>query len=203
MTHYLRTRHDAIMIGVGTAVADEPVLNSRLEEAIGNLALQPRPVVVDPRCRWSFNRSTSMIAAALAGRGRAPWVLYAHGSPPQEQVHVLQACGGKYIHVPCGPTTQEMPWEQVLSTLTDQHIHSVMIEGGGTVINSLLALQARGAGVVDSIIVTIAPVFLGDGGVVVRPTRPVDETHAGLRLQQVRHLMLGDDIVICGLVGVK
>ncbi|EHK99335.1 putative 5-amino-6-(5-phosphoribosylamino)uracil reductase [Glarea lozoyensis 74030] len=59
MTHYLRSRHDAILIGVGTAVADNPSLNCRIEGVGGyggeGLEGQPRPIVLDPRARWEVN----------------------------------------------------------------------------------------------------------------------------------------------------
>ena len=64
MTHYLRSRHDAILIGVGTAVADNPSLNCRLEGVGGyggrNLEGQPRPVVVDPTARWDFSEDSKI-----------------------------------------------------------------------------------------------------------------------------------------------
>lgn len=45
-THYLRSRHDAILIGVGTVLADNPSLDCRLEGLTG-MTRQPRPVVLD------------------------------------------------------------------------------------------------------------------------------------------------------------
>ena len=50
MTHFLRTRHDAILIGSGTAIADNPTLNSRLNDTTGRRPeRQPRPVILDRR----------------------------------------------------------------------------------------------------------------------------------------------------------
>ena len=73
-----------------------------------------------------------------------------------------------------------------------------MIEGGGAVINGLLA--PSNIGFVDTVIVTIAPVWLGKGGVQVCP----DERDRGgnkvpvARLRDVKWVPLGDDVVVCG-----
>src|SRR4051812_7789929 len=52
MTHYLRSKHDAILVGVGTAIADDPGLNCRLHGVGGyggqGLEGQPRPLILDP-----------------------------------------------------------------------------------------------------------------------------------------------------------
>ncbi|KAJ8108835.1 hypothetical protein ONZ43_g6305 [Nemania bipapillata] len=73
-----------------------------------------------------------------------------------------------------------------------------MIEGGGAVINSLLG---ENADLVDSVIVTIAPVWLGEGGVVVSPprtTRGADRPVA--RLSDTKWVPLGEDVVLCGRI---
>jgi 2,5-diamino-6-(ribosylamino)-4(3H)-pyrimidinone 5'-phosphate reductase len=79
-----------------------------------------------------------------------------------------------------------------------------MVEGGGAVINSLLA--AGNIPLVNSVIVTIAPTWLGKGGVVVSPDRPGGEngTVPAARLGSVKWCPLGEDVVLCGRpTGVK
>ncbi len=83
-----------------------------------------------------------------------------------------------------------------------------MVEGGGAVINSLLARPAGGGdgvggrGVVNSVIVTVAPVWLGRGGVVVSPPRDEGRQDKEVaRLKDVRWLPLGEDVVLCGRLG--
>jgi 2,5-diamino-6-(ribosylamino)-4(3H)-pyrimidinone 5'-phosphate reductase len=72
-----------------------------------------------------------------------------------------------------------------------------MIEGGAGVINSLL--QPEYFEVIDSVIVTIAPVWLGQGGVVVSPARS-DERKAAVRLADVSWKQFGQDVVMCGKI---
>jgi 2,5-diamino-6-(ribosylamino)-4(3H)-pyrimidinone 5'-phosphate reductase len=89
----------------------------------------------------------------------------------------------------------------VLEVLAREGIVSVMIEGGGEVINSLL--EPAGNAFVDSVIVTIAPTWLGQGGVVVSPPRSVGEDGKPaepVRLMDVTWCPLGEDVVLCGRI---
>jgi 2,5-diamino-6-(ribosylamino)-4(3H)-pyrimidinone 5'-phosphate reductase len=87
--------------------------------------------------------------------------------------------------------------------LKREGLDSVMVEGGASVINSLL--DARGTGdqaggaFVDSVIVTIAPVYLGDQGPLVGPPRGADAgSDALVRLTDVKWQGMGADVVMCG-----
>ena len=82
----------------------------------------------------------------------------------------LDRLGGEYITLfddggSQQPTSNQMPWPTILRTLKAKGIDSVMIEGGATVINTLLMMPE----LVDVCIVTIAPTWLGSGGVNVAP----------------------------------
>jgi 2,5-diamino-6-(ribosylamino)-4(3H)-pyrimidinone 5'-phosphate reductase len=292
MTHYLRFRHDAILIGVGTANADDPGLNCRIEGAGGyaeeipaddndnnntqkkgpapdpviqaltegassdpelkNLMKvvamsqsspeqreifqshldrisdkhaaeeaerirrqqktlhQPRPIVVDPKASWVLHERSKIIQLVKQGKGKAPYVLVSKTtSPPQKARDILEKYGGKYIALdPMGSSgddacPQHFDWNTILDVLyTQEKITSLMIEGGGSIINSLLSEQ-RYSGLIDSVIVTIAPTWLGQGGVVVSPNRRVDENGCAIpasRLTDVKWYPFGEDVVLCGRI---
>lgn len=206
MTHYLRSRHDAILIGVGTAFADNPSLNCRIDGAGGyggeGLQGQPRPIVLDPAARWDFTAGHKIFELARSGRGRAPYIVTALASPPRGRVEILEGAGGKFITVDSASTGSNKcrwEWRDVLTALAKEGLRSVMIEGGGTVINSLL--QPANFSLVNSVIVTIAPTWLGVGGVVVSPPRRRDEEGnpmAAARLYHVQWHPFGEDVVMCG-----
>ena len=205
MTHFLRTRHDAICVGVGTAIADDPGLNSRLESA--TIETQPRPIVIDPHGRWHLSESTRVLRLARDGKGLAPFIITVQ-QPPASLRELLEAHGGKYIVMsPTAhsdgdhfkPSPKRFLWKDVFGCVAAEGLRSIMIEGGGDIINSIL--EAPNYDLVDSVIVTIAPTWLGQGGVVVSPPRMVDG--AGLptpavRLSNVSWHPLGEDVVLCG-----
>ncbi|GAB1318963.1 2,5-diamino-6-(ribosylamino)-4(3H)-pyrimidinone 5'-phosphate reductase [Madurella fahalii] len=201
MTHFLRTRHAAILIGASTAVADDPSLNSRLAGLTG-LGRQPRPVVLDPRGRWAVHAGSKVVGVAREGKGLAPFVLVAPGTVVEEgRRKVLEGVGGKFVTLEARGSEGRFQWADVLALLEREGLGSVMIEGGGEVINSLLA--PPGNELIDSVIVTIAPTWLGQGGVVVSPPRTVGEDGTPappVRLTDVSWCPLGEDVVLCGRI---
>ncbi|KAK7956210.1 riboflavin biosynthesis protein Rib7 [Apiospora aurea] len=184
MTHYLRSRHAAICVGVGTALADDPGLNCRIAPSSDAddqpLPLrQPRPIIIDPHQRWAFTSESKVLQLARAGRGLAPYILIAAAGPdpPAERRRLLEALGGKYISLgdassPASPSPFAMDWRDILRAVRAEGLDSIMVEGGGQVISSLLG--APNAQLIDSVIITIAPTWLGAGSVFVSPARRLD-----------------------------
>lgn len=132
----------------------------------------------------------------------APWIITAT-EPSETKAEVLRAAGGEYIVLPSREQggTQTIPWATIFEELQRRKIMSVMIEGGGAVINSLLS--SFNTHLIDSVIVTIAPTWLGLGGVVVSPPRTVEhgrELSPVTRLKHTQWHQLGDDVVLCGVL---
>lgn len=207
MTHYLRTRHDAILIGVGTALADDPALNARLFGAGGFGGVgwdsQPRPVVIDPHARWHLTPQSKILQAVARGEAKAPWIIIAPGFAIEpSRLELLKFYGGRYLGLPDLEKGYRASWEAIFRALAAEGIRSVMVEGGGVVINELL--QGEYGAFVKSVVVTVAPVYLGTGGVVVCPTRNVDlggRVREVVRFREVRWGCVGGDGVMCGMVG--
>ncbi|KAI8633326.1 bacterial bifunctional deaminase-reductase [Xylariaceae sp. FL1651] len=246
MTHYLRSRHDAICIGVGTAIADDPGLNCRLaaagpgpkrgsigehvdvdggtDEGVGGggggggnerasdgvTDRQPRPIIVDPHLRWDFTADSKVMRLARAGKGLAPYIVTLEREPAAPKKKLLGELGGKFIfllphqaqstdvaHSAEGSHPQRFDWRAILSAVRAEGLRSIMIEGGGEVINSLLG---EDTGLVDSVIVTIAPTWLGQGGVVVSPSRKASADRPVARLTDTAWMPLGEDVVLCGRI---
>ncbi|KAK3933422.1 dihydrofolate reductase-like domain-containing protein, partial [Diplogelasinospora grovesii] len=147
MTHYLRSRYDGILVGVGTAIADDPALNCRIAGVGGyggpGLAGQPRPIVVDPEGRWKFSSESRMIKVAREGRGLGPWIVTCRGvggesgeegMERRKRREVLEAVGGRYIVVDwsggCKEGKRQFDWGEILRVLRAEGLTRVMIEGG-------------------------------------------------------------------------
>ncbi|KAI2486994.1 RibD Pyrimidine reductase [Pyrenophora tritici-repentis] len=202
MTHFLRSRYDAILIGAGTAIADNPSLNCRLEGVGGygseGLVGQPRPVVVDPHGRWQFNEESKVLRLAKEGKGKAPYIVTST-NPPADRRATLENVGGKFLFL--GLSARDVSqagssWHIILDALKQEGIGSVMIEGGGFVINDFLG-PSPAYSLVNSVIVTIAPTWLGKGGVQVCPDGGRERLPM-TRLRYVKWIPLGEDVVLCG-----
>ncbi|KAA8650034.1 RibD family protein [Aspergillus tanneri] len=206
MTHYLRSRHDAILIGVGTVLADNPGLNCRLEGAGGFGGLgrmwQPRPVVIDPTGRWPIHSDCRMLRTAMEGKGKAPWVVVSPGAQihPQRLI-MLKGYGGDFLRIVEYNQRWRLRWEGILRALASEGIKSIMIEGGGMVLSELL--NPEYTEFIDSIIVTVAPTYLGSGGVGVSPDSKRDKQgkpNAALNPRDVKWMPLGQNVIMCGKI---
>ncbi|KAF6843935.1 2,5-diamino-6-ribosylamino-4(3H)-pyrimidinone 5'-phosphate reductase [Colletotrichum musicola] len=201
MTHHLRRHHAAILVGVGTVIADDPGLNCRMDGA--DLDAQPRPIVLDPRGRWDFTENSKVFEITRAGNGLAPFILVGTASVDSAKRAILEAHGGKYITLETRQeTTSRFDWPSVLYALHVEGLHSVMIEGGGQIINSLL--HPNNQRLVDTAIVTVAPTWLGRGGVVVSPERVHGSDGLPMpaaRVTGAAWRQFGEDIVLCGQLG--
>ena len=185
-THALRARHDAILIGVGTVVADDPELRVRLADGPS-----PQPVIVDSRVR------TPNEARLLSGGGRPVWIAateLAPGNREQEaRVARIRADGRRIIDCPALPNGW-VDLQALLRRLGAEGVENVMVEGGARIITSFLAAR-----LVDYAFVTIAPQFLG-GLPAVDPSARAGVPSEVARLTGVVSCRLGEDLVLGGEV---
>ena len=137
--HRLRNEHDAVMVGAGTLRADNPSLNTRIDG--GRDAL---PVILDTELSVSAD-------ARVMTAGRRPVIYHADG------IQSDAALAADTVAVP----RAESGWLALGSVFKDlQHrgVHSVLVEGGGQLIRSLLD-----HGMVDRIELFIAGKILAGG----------------------------------------
>jgi 3,4-dihydroxy 2-butanone 4-phosphate synthase/GTP cyclohydrolase II len=141
LTHQLRANHDAILVGIGTVLADDPRLTVRLVPG-----KQPQPVVVDGRLRFPLN-------ARLRHHPKPPLIVTTLQADPARQA-VLEAAGLVVCRV---EETRDgrVSLPALLAKLAEQGIGTVMVEGGAQIITSFLAAQ-----LVDQMVITIAPRLL-------------------------------------------
>ncbi|TAQ84563.1 hypothetical protein B7494_g7110 [Chlorociboria aeruginascens] len=200
MSHYLRSRHDAILVGVGTAMADNPGLNTRFAEDGANIVgfeKEPRPLILDPRGRWRADEGGKLFELARRGEGRAVcWVTgeEGEGEGGKEMRKVVEEYGGYVI-----PAARYLPdggldWEFLLGKLRGRGIESLMIEGGGKVIQDLMRI--RNQRLVSSVIVTVGATYFGQGGVEISPLRTGEDKE--VRLRDVQWMGVSGDGVMVG-----
>jgi GTP cyclohydrolase II len=176
LTHELRAAHDAILVGIGTVLADNPRLNVRLVSGD-----DPRPIVVDSRLRIPHHVN-------LLDSGRAIW-LAATPAAPGEAEEELNARGAEVLRMPALPNGW-VDLGALLKRLDDLGVRDVLVEGGARILTSFLE-----SGLVDYLVVTISPRFVG--GVRALSSREL----AGYpRLRGWRAERVGEDLVLAGEV---
>jgi diaminohydroxyphosphoribosylaminopyrimidine deaminase/5-amino-6-(5-phosphoribosylamino)uracil reductase len=177
--HALRGRHDAVMVGVGTVLADDPALTCRLPGYRANPVVR---VVADSHLR------TPLTAALVITAAEAPtWLLIRDGTA-RERRRALADLGVTLIEVAGAETGVDAV--AALNALGDAGITQVLIEGGARLAASLLR-----AGLVDRIAWFHAPAVLGgDGWPAVQPFG-VERLDAMPRFTRVGDTPLGDDML--------
>jgi 3,4-dihydroxy 2-butanone 4-phosphate synthase/GTP cyclohydrolase II len=142
-THRLRASHDAILVGIGTVLADNPRLTVRLAEGAN-----PQPIVVDSRLRFPDG------AALLAHPTRHVWIATTAGAP-MDRFHTLRASGAEVLPFPADHAGR-VSLPHLLDDLGARGIQRLMVEGGAAIITAFL-----GQGLADRLSVTIAPRLVG------------------------------------------
>lgn len=177
VTHGIRSQCDGLLAGIGTVLADDPRLTTRM-----GFSGDPLPIILDSRLRFPTtarllgNKTKPLIAtlagcestseAALRGAGAAVWSF-----PPDDQGRI--------------------PLPLLLSTLyKDRQVRAIMVEGGAKVIAAFLD-----AGLCDYLIVTVAPVFLANRNAV---SLALSGSAAMPSLPDLNHAKLGKDLIVWG-----
>ncbi len=146
--HQLRAQCDAVLVGIGTVRADDPLLTCRLP---GMEPLSPVRVVLDTHLRL---KPTSRLAKTA--RQTPLWVMTSPSSEAPAAA-ILGAEGAQIIRVPSGP--QGLQLDHVLKELARQGITRLMVEGGAGVAQSFVD-----AGFVDEVWLLRGTGAIGEGG---------------------------------------
>ncbi len=181
VTHQLRAANDAILVGIGTVLADNPCLTVRLVE--GN---NPRPVVLDSHLRLPID------ANLLRNEGSSPLIATTMDHDALKR-RSLERAG---VTVLCVPSDNHgwVDLNYLLASLADLGIDSLMVEGGARVITSFLACR-----VVDRLVITITPKLVGGLRAVENPLVSVRDDISGdnhsPKLTNFAYEPSGEDII--------
>lgn len=170
--HRMRAEHNAILIGAGTALEDDPELTVRLP---GMEDRSPLRIVLDAHRR--LHAGLKLVATAR----KVPVLIAGPANP------ALEGTGTEYLA--CEIADDRIALPELLEDLGARGVQSVMVEGGARVAGSLLA-----AGLVDRIALFIGARPVGEGtdpAFWVRSPLPPETTPPGFRLTEVA--AFGDD----------
>ena len=180
MTHDLRASHDAILVGIGTILSDDPRLNVRHTEGA-----HPQPVVLDTRLRFPPD------ARLLSCDGPKP-IIATNEQAPDRRKAELEAQGATVIRLSCDH--DGICLDALLDALGERGIVSVMVEGGSEVITSFLNRR-----LVNHLIITVAPMFVGGKSSIKGLLAGQSENDPEFpRIDNIQYRWLGTDLVIQG-----
>ena len=181
--HRLRHGLDAILVGVGTAKADDPRLTARLQDGQG---VDPVRIVLDTRLRMSED------ARMLNQASSSPTYIVCGPQAASADKERLVARGGHILEVPVKAGHIEL--EALLERLGGMGITSILVEGGARVAGMFLR-----AGAVDKVLFFYAPKILGgdDGVPMCRGPGP-ELMKACIGLDHLTVERMGEDIMVQG-----
>jgi len=175
--HLLRAQSDAIMIGIGTALADDPMLTCRLP---GMAGYSPVRTVLDGALRLPASSRL-----ARSAREVPVWVMTrAEGLRAAEDV--LLAEGVVVLRVPDGAGRPDI--SAVLRLIAGRGISRLMVEGGPTLAAAFLA-----ADIVDEAVLFRSPKVVGADGIDALAGLPLTALTQSPRLTRVRSEAVGAD----------
>ncbi|MEV5599593.1 bifunctional diaminohydroxyphosphoribosylaminopyrimidine deaminase/5-amino-6-(5-phosphoribosylamino)uracil reductase RibD [Streptomyces sp. NPDC052496] len=177
--HRLRAQADAVIVGSGTARADDPHLGARVAGLADTEVSQPMRVVIDtaaavvkPGARVLDGTAPTLIAVAEDADAR-----HLEGLAPI--VRLPRTEGGTGVHLPA-----------LLDALYERDVRSVLLEGGPTLAGAFLAAHA-----VDKVVGYLAPVLLGAGPAALGDAG-IGTIDQALRLEVTDTVRLGPDLRI-------
>jgi 3,4-dihydroxy 2-butanone 4-phosphate synthase/GTP cyclohydrolase II len=176
LSHALRAACDAVLVGVATAIRDRAQLTVRLVPGAS-----PTRVVLDSTLRLPED-------APVLGPEATTTIITTGRSDPAKRA-ALRA-RGVGVAVVDADDRGRVDVAAALADLRAQGIESLLVEGGASVITSLLD-----AALVDRVIVGVAPVILG-GGVEAVGSLGIDHVVDGVHLRNRSVVMAGDDVVL-------
>ncbi len=176
--HETRKRVSAIMCGIGTVLADDPMLNCRTE-----LPSHPVRIVCDSRLRLPLNSRIVQTARDIP-------VIVAACEPNPEKQAQLEKAGVQVLMLPS--ENGHVSLNALMHVLGEMHLDSVLIEGGAELHEAALR-----AGIVQQIQIYIAPtIFGGRKAKTAIAGTGIDEISEAYHLSAPEITRIGDDILL-------
>lgn len=185
--HRLRSYHDAIIVGIGTVLTDDPQLTCRGLRG----GRDPVRVIVDSNLRTPCASRTVQLAG---DESSAPTWVMSTRTAPAVRAQALEKAGARVISV--ASSRGRVRISSMLHHLARQGIVSALLEGGPTLAGSFWS-----AGLVDRVVAFIAPKLLGDADALpLLYGHGIRSMEQATRLTQVETRRVGEDLMLTGLV---
>ncbi len=172
--HRLRAEVDAVLVGSGTALADDPHLAVRKAPLLR--AVPPLRVVIDTNARIP-------VAARILDDAAPTLILVAEDVAAGESAAALRKAGAEIVAVPRAADGLDLT--RVLAVLHERGVVSVLLEGGARLAGGFLSAR-----LVDKVVAYLAPALIGGGGLpaLSGPGAPTIDAALRLRLDEITRI---------------
>jgi riboflavin-specific deaminase-like protein len=171
----LRRDHDAIAVGIGTVLRDDPLLTCRIAENA-----DPLRVIFDGSLRIPLESQIVTTAGSVN-------TIVFHGVANETKRSQLEAAG--IIVARIGRSAEGLDVREAVGTLEERGVRTLFVEGGSALITSFLRSR-----LVDRVVCVIAPIYIGSGTDSVSDLG-VERLADAWRLVPRRTYQLGNDLV--------
>ncbi len=180
--HRLRSVNDSIMVGAGTVVADNPQLTVRHVKG-----KNPVRIIVDSKLRVPIK------SAVLTDANSHQTIIATTSDALARKIAAVNKLGVEVLVVK-KERNGRISLRDLLKKLGKREIMSVLVEGGSEIITSLLK-----AGLVDKMIIPIAPMIVGKGVEAVGDLN-INKINKAIRFSSFKTMKKGDDIIFEGRI---
>lgn len=189
VTHTLRNSLDAILVGVETAIIDNPSLTTRLQD--GPPGRDPVRVVLDTNLRLPPK------SRMLHHKSEAPTWIFCSPQAPERNEQLLLENGARVTRVQLDDTNQ-IDLHDLLSRLGQADITSILVEGGSKIHGSFLQNN-----LVDEVFLFVAPFFIGEQGTSLLDGFACTDWKDRMSLERFEVSRLGDNMLVHGFLRVS
>lgn len=173
--HLLRNKYTAILVGVGTVLADDPLLTSRIENT-----RNPIRIIVDTNLRTPL--SSNLVKTA------------------KEVKTIIATCSYNKRYEDCGiellqveKKDNQVDIKNLLKKLRQKNIDSILVEGGGNINFSIIKEN-----LFQKIYAFIAPKYIGGNGKSPVEGIGIDDMNDAIKLKDINYKKIGEDILLRG-----
>ncbi len=178
LAHQLRAEHDGNLVGINTALQDDPQLTVRLVKGHN-----PYRIIIDPNLKLKPD-------AKVFDAEPKPVYIATQPYPSPERADKLSDRGAEFIWLPPGENGA-LDLGQLLDELGRRGIHYLLVEGGGGVLSRFIQNQ-----LFDEMVVVTAPLLIGGDGIPSVASLDIQKVSESRKLEIFKRKVYGDDVAI-------
>lgn len=177
-SHFFRSKHDAILTGVGTVLADNPLLNTRIS---GLEHRSPIRIILDTKLRTPID--AQIVSTATKHRT----IIFTTVAAEETKKKQLESFGVQVVTIN-GDESGRVSLIEALRSIADRGVNSILVECGGTLCTEFIK-----SNLIDEFLVYRAPIILGGDGIAAVEGFGVSDLSAAPNFKQSGITQLGAD----------